>query len=206
MPVGIELDITDGQSTLPVELVLAAGGSVYILTLEIGSVTIQSKQYVTFQIGQEKYGVIVSRTREILDLVPITKIPQVAREMLGVINLRGQSVPVVDMQLRLGLSGSSNNDTRCIIVVEVTVGEELLTVGLLVDGVREVLELSDDLIEPPPRLMKHMDSRFISGMGKVDQEFVILLDIDSIFRDAELESMQCTTESPDAQPDMLLEA
>ena len=145
-----------------------------------------SSQYVTFNLGKELYGVEVTRTREILSLTPVTKVPQTPTYLLGIINLRGQVVPVVDMRLKLGLLAGDETEDTCIIVVDVHVDGETITVGALADAVREVLDIRSDQIEPPPRLGTRLKTEFINGMGKVDEEFMILLNIDRIFNTDEL--------------------
>lgn len=155
---------------------------------------VSSKQYVTFCLADELFGVEVNRTREILSVVAVTSVPQTPDYMLGVINLRGQVVPVVDMRLKLGLPASDVNQDTCIIVVEVLVDDESIVVGALADAVREVLEIRSDAIEPPPRLGTKLKTEFIKGMGKVDEEFLILLDIDKVFNSEELALVQDMTE------------
>jgi len=150
----------------------------------------ESRQYVTFCLGEELFGVEVARAREILDLVPVTKVPQTPDYLLGVINLRGQVVPVVDLRVKMGLPKAETTRDSCIIVIEVQVDGEPLTVGGLADSVREVLELRDDLIEPPPRLGTKLKTEFIAGMGKVDEQFLILLEIDRVFNSEELAVVQ----------------
>lgn len=147
---------------------------------------IDSRQYVTFTLGRELFGVEVTRTREILSLTPVTRVPQTPDYMLGVINLRGQVVPVVDMRLKLGLPAGKKTEDTCIIVVEVQVDGETITVGALADAVREVLEVRADQIEPPPKLGTRMKTEFITGMGKIDEQFMILLNIDRVFNTDEL--------------------
>lgn len=142
---------------------------------------VSSRQYVTFSLGAELFGVEVARAREILSLTPVTKVPQTPDYLLGVINLRGQVVPVVDMRLKLGLPTGAETEDTCIIVIEVQVDGETLTVGALADAVREVLEIRSDQIEPPPRLGARLKTEFMTGMGKVDEQFLILLNIDRVF-------------------------
>ncbi len=148
--------------------------------------TSESCQYVTFSLGEELFGVEVTRTREILSLTPVTKVPQTPDYLLGVINLRGQVVPVVDMRLKLSLPAGEETEDTCIIVVEVQVDGEVIVVGALTDAVREVLEIRDNQIEPPPRIGTRLNTEFITGMGKVDEQFMILLNIDRIFNSEEL--------------------
>ncbi len=151
---------------------------------------IYSQQFVTFSLGEELFGVEVSRTREILSLTPMTKVPQTPGYLLGVINLRGQVVPVVDMRLKLGLPAGVETEDTCIIVVEVQIDDEPIVVGALADAVREVLEIRSDQIEPPPRLGTRLKTEFINGMGKIDEQFMILLNIDRIFNSEELALVQ----------------
>lgn len=164
--------------------------------MEEGS-TVNSKQYVTFCLAEELFGVEVSRTREILSVISVTSVPQTPDYMLGVINLRGQVVPVIDMRLKLGLSATDETQDTCIIVVEVLVDGEPIVVGALADAVREVLEIKSDAIEPPPRLGTRLNTEFIKGMGKIDEDFLILLDIDKIFNSDELALVQEIAEETD---------
>jgi len=150
----------------------------------------RTAQYVTFALGGELFGVEVNRTREILSLIPVTSVPQTPVYMLGVINLRGQVVPVIDMRLKLGMPQAEATQDTCIIVLEVQVDEETLVVGAQADAVREVLEINLDQIEPPPRLGTKLKTEYIRGMGKVDEQFMILLDIDRVFSSDELALVQ----------------
>lgn len=152
--------------------------------------TISSQQYVTFNLGDELFGFEVTRTREILTLAPITKVPQTPEYLLGVINLRGQVVPVIDMRLKLGLPAGFETEETCIIVVEVQIDGEMIVVGALADAVREVQDIRADQVEPPPKLGTRLKTEFITGMGKVDEQFMILLNIDGIFNSEELTLVQ----------------
>jgi purine-binding chemotaxis protein CheW len=146
----------------------------------------ENRQYVTFGLGEELFGIEVTRAREILSLVPVTKVPQTPDDLLGVINLRGQVVPVIDLRIKMGLPQAEMTRDSCIIVMEVQVDGEVLIVGGLADSVREVLELHDDQIEPPPRMGLKLKTEFIAGMGKVDEQFLILLELDRVFNSEEL--------------------
>ncbi len=167
---------------------------------------LHSQQYVTFTLHQDLYGLNVTQTREILDQVSVTKVPQSSADLLGVINLRGQVVPVIDMTLKLGLPRKEENrQDSCIIVTEVDIDSELNIVGIQVDEVREVLELANDMIEPAPRLGTYINTRFIKGMGKLDDRFIILLDINRLFDDAELAEFQAVSSPDEGIIDELLE-
>ena len=166
------------------------------------------RQYVTFSLCDELFGVEVSRAREILSLTPVTKVPQTPDYLLGVINLRGQVVPVVDMRLKLGLSAGEDTEDTCIIVVEVQVDGEAIIVGALADAVREVMEIRADQIEPPPKLGTRLKTEFITGMGKVDEQFMILLNIDRVFNSEDLAFVQDAGQvdvSEEEQEGMLVE-
>ena len=167
---------------------------------------ISSQQYVTFSLGDELFGVEVTRTREILSLTPVTKVPQTPEYLLGVINLRGQVVPVVDMRLKLGLLAGEETEDTCIIVVEIQVDGEPIIVGALADAVREVLDIRTDQIEPPPRIGTRLKTEFITGMGKVDEEFMILLNIDRIFNSEELAFVQDAVQEENVTEDEPAEA
>jgi len=156
------------------------------------SVTAQSSlcQYVTFMLGEELFGVDVARAREILGYVPVTKVPQTPPFMLGVINLRGSVVPVIDLRRKFGMPAAERTVDTCIIVIEIDMDGETSILGALADSVREVLELSAEQIEPPPRLGTGMKVDFIRGMGKVNDEFLMILDIDKIFSTDEIVLVQ----------------
>lgn len=150
----------------------------------------KSIQYVTFQLENELFGVEVCRTREVLTMTAVTGVPQTPDYMLGVINLRGQVVPVIDLRRKLGMTAGEETRDTCIVVLEVQVDEEPLVVGALADAVREVLDIREDQIEPAPRLGVRLRTEFIQGMGKVDDQFIILLDIDRVFSSDELALVQ----------------
>ncbi len=144
--------------------------------------TAENRQYLTFRIAEEAYGVDVSQVREVLDVINITRVPRTPDYMLGVINLRGGVVPVVDLRQRFGLQSIDATRDTCIVVLEVNLDGEQLVVGALTDAVEEVLDIDADRIEPPPRLGAAVNVEFILGMGKIkDEQFVMLLDINRVF-------------------------
>lgn len=142
---------------------------------------IESRQYLTFRLAKETFAVDVAKVREILDFVAITKVPQTPVFMRGVINLRGSVVPVVDMKLKFGMEPTEKTVNTCIIVLEVSIENETTIVGALADSVQEVVELDPSQIEPPPRIGMKLSIDFIKGMGKLNDDFVIILDTDKIF-------------------------
>ncbi len=149
-----------------------------------------TRQYLTFKLGEEVFALEVANVREILEFIPITKVPRTPDFMTGVINLRGSVVPVTDMRLKFGMSETEKTVNTCIIVVEVNIEGEKALLGALVDSVQEVFELEAQQIEPPPRLGLGMKTEFIEGMGKRDNQFVIILDIDKVFSMEELDIAQ----------------
>jgi purine-binding chemotaxis protein CheW len=153
--------------------------------MSIASIT-DTRQYLTFQLGEEVFALGVSNVREILEFTTVTKVPKTPEFMRGVINLRGSVVPVLDMRLKFGLTRTEKTVDTCIIVVEVSFEEENTIIGALVDSVQEVFDLEPDQIEPAPKIGTQLKTEFIKGMGKRDDHFIILLNIDKVFTSEEL--------------------
>ena len=148
------------------------------------------RQYLTFRLGEEIFGLDVGKVREILDMTTITKIPRTPEFLRGVINLRGNVVPVVDMRLKFGLPTVESTVDTCIVVTEVSLDGETTVLGALVDSVQEVFELEPGQIEPAPRIGTRLRTEFIQGMGKRDGRFIMLLDVDKVFSTDELSLVQ----------------
>lgn len=138
------------------------------------------QQLVVFGLGKEEFGIDISRVREIVRLQNITAIPQSMDFVEGIVNLRGQIVPIVDLCKRFGvvIAGDMEEASRRIIVVNM----EDQNIGILVDGVSEILRIPDEAIEPtPPIVAGGIDSEFIRGVAKVENRLIITLDLDRIF-------------------------
>ena len=150
----------------------------------------ETTQFLTFTLGDDVFAIDVILTKEILDVCDVTRVPQTPDYMLGVINLRGSVVPVINMRLKFGMESVAQSRESCIVVVEVEVDGETVVVGALVDSVREVLDLEPSQIEPPPRLGTRLKTEFIKGMGSLDDRFVIILDMNRIFSTEELALVQ----------------
>lgn len=146
----------------------------------------QDIQCLTFDLDEEIFAVEVHRVREVLDPTKITKIPRAPEFLLGVINVRGNVIPIVDLHKKLGMQQSDTDTDSRIVVLEAEMDGEITTLGALADSVREVTDLSAADIEPPPRIGSRWKSEFIRGIGKLEEEFVILLDIDRVFSTDEL--------------------
>jgi len=153
--------------------------------MSVQSIT-DTRQYLTFQLGNEIFGIDVFNVREILEFTSVTKVPKAPDFMRGVINLRGSVVPVLDMRLKFGLTETERTVDTCIIVVEVGFGSENIIIGALVDSVQEVFELDPHSIEPAPRIGSQLRTEFIRGMGKKDDRFIIILDMARLFSPEEI--------------------
>lgn len=153
--------------------------------MSVSTIT-ETSQYLSFKLEDEVFALDISKVREVLDFTTVTKVPQTPEFMLGVINLRGSVVPVVDMRLKFGLSRTEKTVNTCIIIVEVGIDGETTVLGALADSVQEVMDLEPDQIEPPPQIGTRLKTRFIKGMGRRDNHFIIILDIDRVFSADEL--------------------
>lgn len=146
----------------------------------------ETHQYLTFRLCSEVFALDIGKVREVLDFTSVTKVPQTPEFMRGVINLRGSVVPVIDLRLKFGLEATPQTVNTCIIITEIALDGETTVLGALADSVQEVLELEPEQIEPAPRLGTRLRTEFIRGMGKRDEQFLIILDIDKVFSSEEL--------------------
>lgn len=145
-----------------------------------------SGKYLTFTLGAEEFGLQILKVREIIGYMDITAVPRAPQDVRGVINLRGQVVPIVDMRARFGMDAAEVTDQTCIIVVEVKAGRQSFHTGIIVDHVCEVLDIDGKDIEPTPQFDGNVDTSFILGMGKIGNAVKILLDIDKVLHTREL--------------------
>lgn len=149
-------------------------------------------KYLTFVLGDEEYGVEILKVREIIGLMEITSVPQTPDFIKGVINLRGKVIPVIDLRLKFGMDPAEYTEETCIIVVDIN----QTMIGILVDTVSEVLDISAGQIEPPPSFGSRIDTEFILGMGKVKDRVKILLEIDKVLSSEELTRASEASGSP----------
>lgn len=138
-------------------------------------------QYITFKLGDELFAINVAQVREVLDLSQITKVPTAPGYMRGVVNVRGSAIPVVDLRLKFGLPEVPTTVNTRIVVLELQLDGESTVLGGLADSVHEVIELEPGQIAPPPSIAMRWRSEFIQGMGKRGDQFIIVLDINSVF-------------------------
>ncbi|MCK5564487.1 MAG: purine-binding chemotaxis protein CheW [Planctomycetes bacterium] len=146
-------------------------------------------KYLTFALANEEYGLEILKVREIIGYMEITNVPQTPMFVKGVINLRGQVIPVVDLRLKFGMEEAERTEQSCIIVVEITQGERAFQTGIVVDHVQEVLDIKQEQIEDAPQFGSTVDTDFISGMGKIGDDVKILLDIDKVLGGEDLSGL-----------------
>lgn len=160
----------------------------------------ETNLYLTFKLEDEVFALDVAQVLEVLDLSRITKVPRSADFMCGVINVRGSVVPVVDLRLKLGIpQGKRTKDSR-IVMMEIDLDGEKTVLGAMADSVHEVLELDPGQIEESPKIGARWRTEFIKGIGKREDEFIIILDIDRVFSSDELAVVQKATEG-ETQPE-----
>jgi len=150
----------------------------------------ETTQYMTFKLGDEVFAINVAQVREVLEIAQITRVPTAPDYMRGVVNVRGQGIPVVDLRLRFGLPGSADTVHSRIIVMELELDGELTVLGGVADSVHEVIELDPSRVNPPPRIAMRWRTDFIQGLGRRGDDFVIILDVNAVFSSDELTMVQ----------------
>jgi len=146
----------------------------------------ETRQYLSFKLDEEEFALDISKVREVLDFTKITKVPQAPDFMRGVINLRGAVVPVVDLNRKFGIKDTEKTVNTRIIIGQVIIEGDEAVLGVLADAVHEVMDLEPEKIEPAPKIGTRLNTDFLMGMGKRDEEFVMILDIDKVFTADEL--------------------
>lgn len=148
--------------------------------LKTNVVRAKAGKYLTFKLGDEIYGLEILKVQEIIGMMKITAVPKMPEFIRGVINLRGKIIPVVNLRVKFNMPRQENTVKSCIIVVQIRQQSNIFTMGILVDEVSEVLNISQEQIDDPPSFGSAVDVDFIMGMGKIIQKVVILLDIDNV--------------------------
>ncbi|HKK60258.1 MAG TPA: chemotaxis protein CheW [Salinivirga sp.] len=161
------------------------------------NVSDQVHTYLSFRLGKEVFAASVNHVVNILELKPITKVPHAPEYMSGVINLRGQVLPVIDMRIKFGMTPTEPTVDTCIIVLNLEIENEEVKLGILVDAVSEVLELEENQIEPSPSIGTKYKAEFIKGMWKKDESFIMLLNLDLIFTRDEIVVVEEKTNEAD---------
>jgi len=151
--------------------------------------------YLSFKLDDEFFAVDVKQVIEILEVPNITKVPLAPEYMSGIINLRGKVLPLIDTKVKFGLDPVIHTINTCIIVIEITVEEEVIQIGAMVDSVLEVLEIETDDIQPSPSIEAKYPLEFIKGMFRKDERFIMLVSLDAVFSLEEVHFMQDANEN-----------
>jgi purine-binding chemotaxis protein CheW len=147
-------------------------------------------KYLTFNLGSEEYAITITKVKEIIGRMKITEVPQHESYMKGVINLRDKVIPIIDSRLRFKMEPQDYTDRTCIIIFEIDRGEKIISAGLVVDSVSEVLMITDEQVDNSKDLGLMMSHGYISGMAKVNGGIKILLDIDAVFDNTKQEDAE----------------
>ncbi len=151
----------------------------------------ETYQYLTFKIDEEYFTVQVQNVREILEYTKITKMPDAPNFMRGIINVRGRVIPVIDLRLKFGMAETIPKTSTRIIVLDIEREDGgNLVIGSLADSVKEVIEISPEQIEPPPDIGTRWKKDYVIGIGKYQEEFIMLIDIRRVFSSSELTAFQ----------------
>ncbi len=149
----------------------------------------QKGKYLTFALGEEQYAIEIRHVVDIIGIQDITEIPNQPEYIMGVINLRGKIIPTMDVRKRFNKSFNDYNDRTCIIVVELNA----VSVGLIVDMVLEVIAIPDEQIAEPPTFNTDFKNKFILGIGKIQNDIVIILDSDKLLNEGEIDEVRTLT-------------
>lgn len=148
----------------------------------------QTHKYLTFKLSDETYGLDILRVQEIIGMMPVTRVPRTPKFVRGVINLRGRVIPVIDLRLKFDAPSATDTEITCIVVVQLA--GQATVMGVVVDEVSEVLDLSLDQIEDTPDFGGGVEAEFVRGIGKVDGHVVMLLDIARVLSSDELSMVE----------------
>ncbi|MEJ6472709.1 chemotaxis protein CheW [Pseudoalteromonas piscicida] len=140
----------------------------------------QYAQYLTFVLKSEYYGIAINSVKEIIEHRAITTIPLMPEFVKGVLNLRGEVVPVIDLNMRFGKSPSEVCKRSCIVIVEITYEQQIVLLGIVVDAVNEVLDITASQIEPPPTFGAKIRAEFIHGIANIEEQFIVLLKMEKV--------------------------
>lgn len=146
----------------------------------------QQGKYLTFRLGKEAFGIEIMYVTEIIGIQPISEVPEVPNYVKGIINLRGKIIPVIDVRLKFKKEPMDYNDRTCIIVIEI----QDISLGLIVDNVSEVMDISDENIVSPPKFKIGYQNRYIKSIGKTGENIKLILDCEKLLMDDELEEVE----------------
>lgn len=160
----------------------------------------ETTQYLTFLTGGETFAIGILDVKEIIEIEHITRVPMMPTFISGIINLRGSVVPVVELSTRLGRKASKITKKSCIVLVEVRSKDEAQTIGMMVDEVNEILEIDEAHVQPAPQFGTDIRTEFIRAMGRVDDRFIILLDVSHVLS---VEDISALSRLQDINPDSI---
>lgn len=166
----------------------------------------KSNQYLTFTLRDEDFAIDIAKVREVLDVTTMTKIPQMPSFISGVINLRGNVVPVLDLGCRLGMEPVVQTKNTCVMIVETTIDEATVAMGTVADSVQMVLDLQSSEIEEVPRMGTNINTDFIDGMGRQGEKFLVILNIDKVLSHEGKDLRLCLDLNPTLASDPATEA
>ena len=153
----------------------------------------KTNQYLTFTLDEDSFAIEILKVREVLDYEAPTRVPRSPDFLVGVINLRGNVVPVVDMRVILGLSAAEISSDSCIIIIEINIADENIIVGALADSVQKVVDIPASAIGPAPKIGTKLKIEFLTGIGKVGGQFVMILNMDRVLSLEELDLVENLT-------------
>jgi purine-binding chemotaxis protein CheW len=152
-------------------------------------------KYLTFDLQEEEFGIQIHKVKEIIGMMGITKVPKTPEFIKGIINLRGRIIPIMDLRIKFGMDEIPYNERTCIIVVEISAGEGKRQIGIVVDTVSEVINIQKSEIEPPPDYGTQGAEEFLTGMGKIKDKVIMLLDIERVMTTEEIKIFKEMKES-----------
>lgn len=150
----------------------------------------QAQQYLTFSVSAESFAIPISVIKEIIEYRPPTTVPMMPPFIRGIINLRGKVVPVIDLAVRFGRAGGEASRRTCIVILEIVQDGQQQDISVMVDAVSAVVDIANADIEPPPQFGARLRSDFISGMGKIADKFVIILNVGRVLSIEELSMLE----------------
>ncbi len=157
---------------------------------------VEPVQYLTFTLDGDAFATEISQVREVLEFSSVTNVPRTPDYMRGVINMRGSVVPVVDLRIQFGMEATEPTVDTCIIIVEIQLDGQPTVLGALADSVQEVIELRREQLEPAPRLGTRINTEYIRAMGKHNDDFVIVLDMNRVFSVNQMNEIQDGSQIP----------
>jgi purine-binding chemotaxis protein CheW len=161
---------------------------------EVAASEATAQLYLAFRLSDNVYAIDILSIREIFEYSSPTTVPMMPPSIRGVINLRGAVVPVIDLSVRFGQAPTGVGKRTCIVIVEVQYAGATYVLGLIVDGVNAVMEISADCIEAPPSFGTHINTEFIAGMARVDGRFIIILDVARVLSIEEMAAIETVTD------------